>query len=240
MLNPIYEPKGRAKEYCDYAVNIYNGCNHGCTYCYAPAILRKPREEFEQVEPRKDIVESVKRQLARGRLLDKTIMLCFTCDPYPAFIDTSATREVIKAIKESGNHVQILTKGGNRALRDFDLLDKNDKFGITLSGDESKELNAAYQAERYDTLKTAHACGIETFVSFEPVFSPTMVYEYIIYSYCIDFYKIGKLNHAPSSINWREFGIECERLCKEHGVNYYIKEDLRAEMGRELPEGLKK
>ena len=31
-MKPIYEPKGRAGEYCGLAINIYNGCNHGCTY----------------------------------------------------------------------------------------------------------------------------------------------------------------------------------------------------------------
>lgn len=53
------------------------------------------------------------------------------CDPYPAGVDTSATREIIKLLKDSGNHVQISTKSGEQsAVRDFDLLDENDWFGI--------------------------------------------------------------------------------------------------------------
>ena len=35
MNKPIYEPSGRAREYGELAVNIYTGCNHGCSYCYA-------------------------------------------------------------------------------------------------------------------------------------------------------------------------------------------------------------
>lgn len=27
-MKPIYEPKGKAKEYGDYALNIYTGCPH--------------------------------------------------------------------------------------------------------------------------------------------------------------------------------------------------------------------
>lgn len=30
----VYRPKGPAGEYAKWAVNLYNGCVHGCTYCY--------------------------------------------------------------------------------------------------------------------------------------------------------------------------------------------------------------
>lgn len=36
-MKPIYEPKGKAKEYGDYAINIYTGCPHECFYCFAPS-----------------------------------------------------------------------------------------------------------------------------------------------------------------------------------------------------------
>jgi DNA repair photolyase len=55
-------------------------------------------------------VEAVQRQLTGMRGQGQKIMLCFTCDPYPAYHACLPTREIIKAIKESGNHVQILTK----------------------------------------------------------------------------------------------------------------------------------
>ena len=37
----IYEPKGRAREYGELALNLYSGCRHGCKYCYVPAVLRR-------------------------------------------------------------------------------------------------------------------------------------------------------------------------------------------------------
>lgn len=236
MFRPIYKPRTRAREYCDLAVNIYIGCNHGCIYCYAPMVLRKTVDDFKNVESRKDIVESVKRQLKREGFKDKKIMLCFTCDPYPAEIDTTPTREVIKAIKDSGNHVQILTKGGYRAIRDFDLLNENDSFGITFTGyDElpqksSNEPNAAKPTERIASLSKAKDLGIKTWVSCEPVFVEESIFTLIKLASYIDLFRIGKLNYMPSSINWRSFGKECERMCKVYNRNYYIKEDLRKEM----------
>lgn len=240
MTNPIYEPKGRAKEYCDLAVNVYTGCNHGCYYCYARKMAERYTSKdcicaFNEPRPRPAIVESVKRQLARGKIKGRTIQLCFSCDPYPAEIDTMPTREVIEAIKNSGNHVQILTKGGYRAERDFDLLDSEDWFGVTISGNEAQmkinEPNAASRNERLDSLIYAKTVfGLKTWVSLEPVFSTLEVYGLIEGVPIIDLYKIGKLNYEPSAINWAEFGRECERLCLKHGRDYYIKADLRAEM----------
>lgn len=229
-MKPIYEPRGKAKEYCDLAVNIYTGCNHGCVYCYAPRVLHKTKEQFAVVEPRNGIVDALKKQLSTGEYINREIQLCFTCDPYPANIDTTPTREVIQAIKRSGNRVRILTKGGNRALRDLDLLDENDWFGVTLTGACENEPNAAPDTERYETIREAFSRGIKTWVSLEPVYYDWVVYSYIKKANAVNTFKIGKPNYAPSEIDWGEFGRQCERLCKEYQRNYYIKEDLRALM----------
>lgn len=240
MFRPIYEPRTRAKEYSDLAINIYTGCNHGCWYCYAKKMHDRwhPNEDFANVKPREGIVEATKRQLSGGKYKDKKIMLCFTCDPYPALIDTMPTREVIMAIKEAGAHVQILTKGGDRARRDFDLLGSGDSFGITLSclSDDLAEINeplAALPNERIGTLQKISKL-VNTWVSFEPVIEHGEVLQLIEHIPKVvssgTLLKIGKLNHHKSNINWKEFGLEAERICKEKGWNYYIKEDLRAEM----------
>jgi DNA repair photolyase len=238
LFRPIYEPRSRAREYCDNAINIYDVCNHGCVYCYARRMYERFHGEgsFDKTpEARADIVGSVKAQLLRERKTGLKIMLCFTCDPYPALIDTTPTREVIKAIKESGNHVQILTKGGARAMRDFDLLDSGDSFGVTITGFDSNfiEPKAAPEHERIKTLVEARAKGIKTWVSCEPVYMPEAIYYLIRTGDYVDFLKIGKLNYYPSNIRWGEFGRHCEELCQKYGRNYYIKEDLRAEMAKQ-------
>lgn len=248
MNKPIYEPRGRAREYGELAVNIYTGCNHGCSYCYA----RKMRERFtkkgeicgfNRPRPRPGIVEAVRRQLEREKITGRTIFLCFACDPYPAEVDTTPTRAVIQTIKDSGNSVRILTKGGIRAERDFDLLDSGDSFGVTYTTGgffEPPEIEpkAAPNIERLAALERAKCVGIKTWVSLEPVLDPEAVFRLIRDGWYIDLFKIGKLNHAatPPEIarmgGWARFGEEAERLCREHGRAYNIKRDLRAEMDR--------
>lgn len=227
-MKPIYEPKGKAKEYGDYALNIYTGCPHRCFYCFAPNVLHKDREAFHtNVEPRTDIVKATKRQLENETITGKLIHLCFTCDPYPTGYDTTPTREIIRAIKEHGNNVQILTKGDGS--RDFDLLDENDWYGITLDG-IGNGLNPLWRA-RVDALAEAHSRGIKTWISFEPVTNEREFFINLHFVAAIaDRVKIGKLNYHKSDINWAEFGRKAEELCQKLGLDYYIKESLRAEM----------
>lgn len=229
-MKPIYEPKGKAKEYGDYAINIYTGCPHECFYCFAPSVLRKVKDDFHKcVEPRKNIVEEVKKQIEREKITGKLIHLCFTCDPYPCGYDTTPTREIIKAIKESGNNVQILTKGDGS--RDFDLLDENDWYGITLDGIGNGR-NPLWKS-RVDALAEAHSKGIKTWVSFEPVTNERQFFiELHLVSLMVDKVKIGKLNYHPSDIDWKSFGEKAEALCKSLGIDYYIKDGLREEMNK--------
>lgn len=246
MSGPIYEPKGAAKEYGDLAVNIYTGCPHRCWYCYAPGVLHKVKEEFHgHVEPRANIVGKVRSQVEREGITGKLIFLCFTCDPYPTGYDSSATREIIKILKDSGNHVQILTKGDGS--RDFDLLDGEDWYGITVSSFTTKNImtgngimprsphepGAVNPYFRIARAEEARRKGIKTWISLEPVVDPNVLDVFACFADAFDKVKIGKLNYHPSTINWKEFGMKAEALCRKLGVEYYIKDSLRREMEKE-------
>lgn len=233
-MKPIYEPKGKAKEYGDYAINIYTGCPHECFYCFAPNVLHRKKDVFHScIEPRKNIVEEVKKQIAKENITGKLIHLCFTCDPYPVGYDSTPTREIIKILKESGNNVQILTKGDG--TRDFDLLDKNDWYGITISTlSITAEPKAKMPLDRLLNLYKAKKHGIKTWVSLEPVINANEVLSFIgAHHTVMDKIKIGKLNYHTSDIDWKHFGEEVEKLCQRLGMNYYIKDSLRAEMEKE-------
>lgn len=243
-MKPIYVPKGRAKEYGDYAINIYTGCPHQCFYCFAPGVLRRDKETFHGcVTPREGIVDAVRQQLKREQLTNQTIHLCFTCDPYPSGCDSSVTREIIKILKEAGNHVQILTKNGKDAMRDFDLFDHNDWFGITYAGYKPGESERSPESEPYAgswldrlrALHTAYDLGIKTWVSAEPVLNAADVLNLIECADYVNLWKVGKLNYHPSDIDWKDFGERAERSLlarkrRNPNVDYYIKDSLRAEM----------
>ena len=227
-MKPIYIPSGKAKEYGDYALNIYTGCPHRCFYCFAPNVLHRDRQQFhEVVEPRKDIAEETRRQIEREGIAGKLIHLCFTCDPYPHGYDTTVTREIISLLKSTGNNVQILTNGDGS--RDFDLLGPEDWYGITLDGIGNGR-NPQWKA-RVDALAEAHSLGIKTWVSFEPVTDDREFFINLhLVAPIVDKVKIGKLNYHKSDIDWADFGRRAETLCQQLGLDYYIKESLRAEM----------
>lgn len=127
----IYAPKGKAAEYGDLALNLYRGCSHGCTYCYAPSVLHMGREEFSKPQVRPDILPALKD--IAGRYEGQNVFLCFTCDPYQTIDDEhQITRKAIKILHAADVTVRILTKGGERSERDFDLLGPGDAYGATL------------------------------------------------------------------------------------------------------------
>ena len=125
--------------------------------------------------------------------------------------------------------MQILTKGDGR--RDFDLLGSGDWYGITL--DQLSDGREAAWKARLDALAEANSRGIKTWVSFEPVTNDAKFFVelHLIYR-IVDRVKIGKLNYHQSDIDWKDFGERAESICKKLGLDYYIKDSLRAEMAK--------
>lgn len=235
----IYKPYGKAGEYADYAVNLYNGCSHGCVYCYAPMIMHKSKDEFTKPEQRKNLLDNLQKDieyLSTRKEKVNSVFLCFTCDPYQPIEDKfQITRQAIQMLHNAGINVMILTKGGFLAQRDFDLLSHKDQFGVTLTcltvQDSDKwELHASSPGARMATLSQAHALGIRTWVSLEPVLNPETALEIIRLTHtCVDMYKVGILNYHPltQTIDWKKFGIEAKQLLDSLGKKYYIKKDLQ-------------
>lgn len=241
-MGVIYRPTGRAGEYSHLAVNLYKGCYHGCTYCYGPAVTRKPN--FHKVQSlREGVLKKLAKEAPKYAGTDERVLLCFACDPYQPIDSTvKATRAAIEILRANDIPFQILTKGGCRAIRDFDLYGPYDTFGTTLTFLEDEksrryEPRAPLPFDRIATIKFAKKKGIETWVSLEPVIETAASLEIIRQTHSfVDYFRIGKLNHAGlffshigtglSAADWREFGIKAIKLCRDFGVDYYIKKDL--------------
>lgn len=236
-MQAIYEPKGRAREYHELACNLYRGCGHGCVYCYAPAAIKMDRREFyDNPIPRIGILDALEKDATRMEFLgDKRhVMLCFSCDPYqPVDVEARVTRQAITILKRHQCNVSILTKGGERATRDFDLLTPEDKFGCTLTFLEERdslkwEPKAALPQSRLESLKQAHDRGIQTWASLEPVIDPSQTLAIIEQAHShVDEFKVGTLNYMPNEISWATFALAAKQKLEYYGSRYYLKEDLR-------------
>lgn len=168
----------------------------------------------------------------------RPILLSFTTDPYQTLdVKYQLTRDAIKILHKHHLKVSILTKGGKRSERDFDLLSKNkdlSEYGTTLVFvDEIMrakiEPGAAPVKERIDALKKAHKLGIRTYVSLEPVWFPEDALKFIdITNKFVDLFKVGKLNYNPQqyNVNWTVFRTDVIEKLKGYGVDFYIKKDL--------------
>lgn len=226
MRKVIYEPKGKAAEYAPLALNLYQGCAHGCSYCYAPSVLKVPRDKFHDpgsIKVRQRILEDLEIQ-ARAMVGDpRPILLSFTSDPYqPKERELRVTRRAVEIIVRQKLKITILTKSGLWGLvRDRELFNlyqdstpcsdsmkrqgypQAHTWAATLTLEDPTESQkwepaAALPRERLLALQQAKAWGFKTWVSFEPVIDPEAVYRLLEATHeFVDFYKVGKLNYHP-------------------------------------------
>jgi len=242
MKSVIYETKGRAREFNELAINLFTGCGHQCIYCYGANVLHQTKDDFEnRPRPRvtpDDIARSAEDWAKRGET--RRVLLCFVTDPYqPIENDTKLTRQTINTLHTAGLNVIILTKGGHRSMRDFDILTPKDAYATTLTCTTPNqsviwEPNAALPSERMDALKEAHRLGVETWVSFEPVIHPEYTYDLLDLTHeYVGHYKVGTMNYHPHGkmIDWNKYGYSMLSRLKALGLRYYFKKDLLKEMG---------
>ena len=233
----IYEPTGKAKEYADLACNLYNGCTHGCTYCYAKRY--KQDEYYAASDPKKDVIEKLRKHAPRLPS-DKTpeILLSFQGDVYQhSETELRLTRQALEIFVANDLPFTVLTKGGNRAERDFDLLQQSGKarFGTSLVWtDDAKrqkfEPDAAPVRERVGMICKAAGRNIPTWVSLEPVIDPEEALSVIIaLHHVVDFWKIGKINHnkeLEKAHDWVKFREDVTELLERVEAKYYIKKSF--------------
>jgi DNA repair photolyase len=227
----IYEPKGKAKEYAELACNIYTGCENACLYCY---VNKMPFMKNFGATPvaREGILKGVDKELSTGKYYNREIHLTFIGDPYPK-IENDITRQLLLLFEAHKSKIIILTKNPSRAIRDFDIIERNGwKFGVTISMNESSRRNfepgAESIAKRFEALTLAKSRGIYTWVSVEPVINALEATTIIsLLKGRVDEFRIGKINHFPElecKTDWYSFLLTVEQLLK--GSKYLIKESL--------------
>ncbi len=111
----------------DYSLNPYQGCEHGCTYCYA----RNTHEywgysaglDFERkIVVKKNVIELLEKQLSNKNWVPKPIMLSGNTDCYqPIEREMGITRRILQTLLKYQHPVAIITKN-TLIKRDLDIL----------------------------------------------------------------------------------------------------------------------
>jgi len=247
-MRAIYRPTGAALEYAPLAVNLYQSCPHRCGYCYAPKVLHRTTAAFHApARPRPGILDALRKDAPKHEASLLPVLVSFVGDCYPSEFDgEDVTREAISILCDYNIPVHVLTKGGMRAARDFDLLRQNadSAFGITLAFWDDRlratwEPGAASVAWRVEAIRLARSLGIRTWVSVEPVVDPAEAI-LVIQSLApwVDEFRVGKLNHMelPEPVDWHEWAPRLLWAVEESGRHYLIKESLRPYLPADLQE----
>lgn len=234
----IYEPSGRAREYSPLALNYFKGCDHGCLYCYVPNMLRRFNAMYQHenvIKPTE--FDQLKKSAEKNRGCEKQILLSFTGDPY-CNAESGETTEVLRILNFYQHKVAILTKNPLKAYRDIELIKEfgeRIKVGATMTCDNEKdsrvwEPGAPAPSERIKGLRLFAESGVKTWVSFEPVIYPEQSLNMLNQiTKFINHVRIGKINNHnghDKKIDWAKFIFDVVRICRNHNIPFYIKNDL--------------
>ncbi|MFC1910444.1 radical SAM protein [Chloroflexota bacterium] len=191
-----------------YCINCYNGCAHGCHYCYGMKVTRKAYSDW--IKPvlrpklpdllRKDM-EVLKHHLEIKADI-KDIMVSSITDCYqPIESQHRITREVVKILIENELPFTILTKNKD-VLDDIDLFKGYGKcrVGLTIATlddnlQRSLEPKASPIEDRIEALRELKQAGVYTYCSVEPIMlgsNPIDVVDRV--GDYVDLFEFGKLN----------------------------------------------
>lgn len=167
-----------------YSMNPYQGCEHGCIYCYA----RNSHEfwgysaglDFERrILIKKEAPQLLEKLLKKKTWKAQTIVLSGNTDCYqPAEKQFQITRECLKVFLKYKHPVSIITKNA-LILRDLDILSELAKdnlvsinVSITSLTEDTRRIlepRTATATRRLKTVETLSAHGIPVNVMIAPI-----------------------------------------------------------------------
>ena len=119
----------------EYSLNPYQGCEHGCSYCYA-----RPTHEYwgfsagidfeRKIMVKKNAPELLEKFFKKRNYIPKTIMLSGNTDCYqPIERELKITRKILEVCLAYRHPVSILSKNA-LVLRDLDLFIKMNELNL--------------------------------------------------------------------------------------------------------------
>jgi len=166
------------------SINPYQGCEHGCIYCYArPShayLGLSPGLDFEtKLFAKTNAAELLREELSQPNYRCEVISLGANTDPYqPIEREHRITRSILEVLWEFRNPVGIVTKG-SLIERDLDLLgpmarEKLVHVFISVGSLDSEiartlEPRAAAPYRRIETVRRLSAAGVPVGVLVAPI-----------------------------------------------------------------------
>ena len=168
----------------DRSINPYQGCEHGCIYCFA-----RPTHSYFNLSPGLDFETKLFYKPNAARMLAAELSRPgYACAPIALGINTDAyqpsedrmeiTRSLLKVLSEFNHPVSIITKSA-RIVRDLDILADMGKRNLvhvtlsitTLDGALARKMEprASSPAKRLAAIEALSAAGVIVGVNVAPV-----------------------------------------------------------------------
>jgi DNA repair photolyase len=168
----------------DYSINVYRGCEHGCSYCFA-----RPTHEYlgfsagldfeTRIMVKEDAPELLRKELSARGWKGEVLGMSGVTDPYqPIERKLELTRRCVEVLVEFRNPVAVITKS-HTVARDADLYAELAKHNAALVLLSVTSLNpelqrvmeprAATPQRRLDAISKLADAGVPVGVIIGPV-----------------------------------------------------------------------
>jgi DNA repair photolyase len=163
----------------EYTVNLYRGCAHACTYCYAPSLVHDERRWGDYVDAKVNAPAVLNRELRSAE--KDVIFISSASDPYqPVEAKYKLTRKALGVIRKHDFPALILTRSP-LVLRDLDILQRLSwarvGFSISSVSNHFFEPGVPSIEKRIDALCKLRDAGIKTWVSMAPIVPSVILHE---------------------------------------------------------------
>ncbi len=168
----------------DRSINMYRGCEHGCSYCYArPShtyLGLSAGLDFEtRLFAKVDAAAKLRKELHRPAYRCQAIALGANTDPYqPIEKRYQLTRQILEVLLELRHPLTITTKSAS-VIRDIDLLAELADLNLvgvnmsitSLDADLSRRMEPRASAphSRIKAVSKLSECGVPITIFFAPV-----------------------------------------------------------------------
>jgi DNA repair photolyase len=161
-----------ARSRSEYTINLYRGCTHNCSYCYAPSLIHDERKWGSYVDAKVNGPKILAKELER--IERNVVFISSASDPYqPIEARYRITRNCLRVLLENQFPILVLTRSP-LVLRDLDILSKFEwvRVGFSISSLQDQfhyEPGVPKLEVRLKALQKLNQEGIKTWVSLAPI-----------------------------------------------------------------------